>query len=48
MLAIRKTGDGNRYHTVKGEVVEVLMEKQYKSRISTYTDYIDNFLRVSL
>ena len=34
-------GNGNHYHTVEDEVVEVLMEEQYKSRLSSY---IDNFV----
>ena len=35
--------DGNYYHTV-----EVLTEEQLKSQYSTYTDYIDNFVGVSI
>ena len=40
--------DGKCYSTVEDEVVEVLTKEQHKSRLSTYTDYIDNFVRVNL
>ena len=33
---------------VEDEVVEVLREETNKSRLSTYTDYINTFLIVSL
>ena len=39
--------DGNFYHTEEDDVVEVLTEEQLKGLYSTYTDYINNFARVS-
>ena len=45
-LQYEKDRDGNPYRTVEDEVVEVLMEEQHKSQFSTYTAYIDNFVRV--
>ena len=40
--------NGNYYHTVEDEVVEVLTDGQDKSWLSSYIDYIDNFVGVSL
>ena len=40
--------DSNFYRTVEDDVVEVLTEEQLKSRYSTYTNYIENFMRVRL
>ena len=39
--------DGNYYHTVEDDVVEVLTAEQLKNRYSTYTNYIDTFVRDS-
>ena len=36
------------FRTVEDNVVEVLTEEQHKSRLSTYTDYVGNFMRVKL
>ena len=39
--------DVNYYRTVEDDVVEVLMEEQLKNWYSTYTNYIDTFVRAS-
>ena len=35
------------YHTVEDEAVEVLTEEQHRRQLATYTDYINNFVKVS-
>ena len=49
ILPYKSDRDGKNYlRIVEDEVVELLTEEQHRSRISSYIDYIDNCVGVSL
>ena len=47
MFLYRTDRDGNLYRTEQDDMVEVLTEEQQKSQLSSYSDYIDKFVRDS-
>ena len=45
----KKKLSGNLYkykHSVEDKIVEVIMEEQFKSRLSSHSVYVDFFIRV--
>ena len=42
----RKDSNNRRYRTDQDEVIEVTTEEQLKTRLASYVNYIDEFMRV--